>query len=64
MIRDDKERVALSLQLGIVKKLTRMQSLTGMSRSDIITMLILNCDYEHLLVCLDKDKLAQPKDSG
>lgn len=53
MIRDDKDRLAVSLQLGVMRKLRKIELLTGMSKSDIITMLILDADFEKLIHSLD-----------
>lgn len=53
MIRDDKERIAVSLQLGVLKKLRKIELLTGISKSDIISMLILNYNPEEYLHNLD-----------
>lgn len=54
MIRDDKQRLAVSLQLAVYNKLNKIELLTGMSKSDIITMFILNFkDPKELLHNLD-----------
>lgn len=61
MIRDDKDRLAVSLQLGVMRKLRKIEVLTGMSKSDIITMLILNADFETLIHSLDNLTTAPVK---
>lgn len=53
MIRDDKDRLAVSLQLGVMRKLRKIELLTGMTKSDIISMLVLNFSPEELLHNLD-----------